>query len=136
MSTNLFQNRWLPATITLVLVSATLLLGPGAALLATEVAIMALFASSLGFLINYGGMVSFGHAAYFGLGGYGFALSAAKLGLPLWLAVIFGPLTAAVGALVFGALCVRLTHIILRDAHARVQRNRLQRPVPGLRLHW
>jgi branched-chain amino acid transport system permease protein len=109
--TNLMQNRWLPAAIALILALATLMLGPGVALLATEVAIMALFASSLGFLINYGGMVSFGHAAYFGLGAYGFALSAAKLGLPLWAAVICGPLTAAIGALVFGALCVRLTHI-------------------------
>ncbi len=111
MSIDRFHSRRLHAGITLVLVSAMLLLGPGVALLATEVAIMALFASSLGFLINYGGMVSFGHAAYFGLGAYGFALSAVKLGLPLWLAVIFGPLTAAFGALLFGALCVRLTHI-------------------------
>jgi branched-chain amino acid transport system permease protein len=94
-----------------VLALATLMLGQGVALLITEVAIMALFASSLGFLINYGGMVSFGHAAYFGLGAYGFALTAAKLGLPLWAAVICGPLTAAIGALLFGALCVRLTHI-------------------------
>jgi branched-chain amino acid transport system permease protein len=108
---NLLQNRWLPVGIALVLALAALMLGPGVALLATEVAIMALFASSLGFLINYGGMVSFGHAAYFGLGAYGFALSAAKLGLPLWAAVLCGPLTAAIGALLFGALCVRLTHI-------------------------
>jgi branched-chain amino acid transport system permease protein len=110
-SPNLLQSRWLPAVVTLVLVAATLVLGPGPALLITEVAVMALFASSLGFLINYGGMVSFGHAAYFGLGAYGFALSVAKLGLPLWVAVICGPLTAALGALLFGALCVRLTHI-------------------------
>jgi branched-chain amino acid transport system permease protein len=108
---NYWQNRWLPALLALVLAVATLMLGQGIALLITEVAIMALFASSLGFLINYGGMVSFGHAAYFGLGAYGFALSAAKLGLPLWAAVICGPLTAALGALLFGALCVRLTHI-------------------------
>jgi branched-chain amino acid transport system permease protein len=109
--TDLLQNRWLPAAMAVVLALATLMLGQGVALLITEVAIMALFASSLGFLINYGGMVSFGHAAYFGLGAYGFALTAAKLGLPLWAAVICGPLTAAIGALLFGALCVRLTHI-------------------------
>jgi branched-chain amino acid transport system permease protein len=105
------QSRWLAAAIVALLGAASLLAGPGVALLTTEIAIMALFASSLGFLINYGGMVSFGHAAYFGLGAYGFALSAAKLGLPLWAAVICGPLTAAIGALLFGALCVRLTHI-------------------------
>jgi branched-chain amino acid transport system permease protein len=109
--TSLVQGRWLPAVIALLLALGTLMLGQGVALLVTEVAIMALFASSLGFPINYGGMVSFGHAAYFGLGAYGFALSVAKLGLPLWFAVICGPLTAALGALLFGALCVRLTHI-------------------------
>jgi branched-chain amino acid transport system permease protein len=112
MST-LLDNRWLPGALSLALVAATLMLGQGSALLITEVAIMALFASSLGFLINYGGMVSFGHAAYFGLGAYGFALSAAKLGLPLWLAVILGPLTGLLGAVLFGALCVRLSHIYL-----------------------
>jgi branched-chain amino acid transport system permease protein len=111
--TSIFQNRWLPAALALVLAVASLFAGPGVALLVTEIAIMALFASSLGFLVNYGGMVSFGHAAYFGLGAYGFALTAAKLGLPLWVAVICGPLTAALGALVFGALCVRLSHIYL-----------------------
>ncbi len=111
MINSLLQNRWLPAGLALMAVFASLVAGPGLALLITEVAIMALFASSLGFLINYGGMVSFGHSAYFGLGAYGFALAVAKLGLPLWVAVICGPLVAAIGAVVFGALCVRLTHI-------------------------
>jgi branched-chain amino acid transport system permease protein len=109
--TDLLRNRRFPAILTLVLVAAALALGQGVALLATEVAIMALFASSLGFLINYGGMVSFGHAVYFGIGAYGFALSAAKLGLPLWASALCGPLASAAGALLFGALCVRLTHI-------------------------
>lgn len=85
--------------------------GPGAALLITEVLIMVLFASSLNLLMSYAGMVSFGHAAYFGLGAYGLALSVAKLGLPLWAGLLLGPALAAVGALVFGALCVRLSHI-------------------------
>lgn len=111
MTLALLENRWAPAAATLALMLLALVAGPGVALIGTEVAIMALFATSLGFLMNYGGMVSFGHAAYFGLGAYGFALSAAKLSLPLWLCVALGPLTAAVGALVFGALCVRLTHI-------------------------
>lgn len=85
--------------------------GPGAALLITDVLIMVLFASSLNLLMSYAGMVSFGHAAYFGLGSYGLALSVAKLGLPLWAGLLLGPALAAVGALVFGALCVRLSHI-------------------------
>jgi branched-chain amino acid transport system permease protein len=97
-----------PVAMTLVLLTS---MGPGAALVITDVLIMVLFASSLNLLMSYGNMVSFGHAAYFGLGAYGFALSVAKLGLPLWVALATGPLTAAFGALVYGALCVRLTHI-------------------------
>lgn len=113
MIKDIVQSRWLPPAVACVAIVAVLLTGQGTALMVTEIAIMALFATSLGFLINYGGMVSFGHAAYFGLGAYGFALSAAKLGLPLWVAVALGPLTALIGAVLFGALCVRLSHIYL-----------------------
>lgn len=98
-----------PAVLGALALLATL--GQGAALVITDVLIMVLFASSLNLLMSYGGMVSFGHAAYFGLGAYGLALPLAKLGLPLWAGLALGPLAAALGALAFGALCVRLTHI-------------------------
>lgn len=92
--------------------AAALFLSPaGLVFSLTEVLIWVLFASSLNFLISYGGMVSFGHAAYFGLGAYGVALSVVRAGLPLWAAVLAGPFVAAVAAAVFGALCVRLTRI-------------------------
>ncbi len=79
--------------------------------LVTEILIMALFASSLNLLMSFGHMVSFGHAAYFGLGAYGFTLAVAKGGLPPEAALFLGPLVAAAGGLLFGALCVRLTEI-------------------------
>lgn len=81
------------------------------ATLMTEIMIMALFATSLNLLMSFGHMVSFGHAAYFGLGAYGFTLAVTKGGLPPELALVVGPLVAALGGLVFGALCVRLTEI-------------------------
>ncbi len=40
----------------------------------TEIAIVALFATAFNLLMGYGGMVSFGHAAYFALGAYAAAL--------------------------------------------------------------
>lgn len=86
-------------------------LGPGAGLAISEILLMVLFASSLNLLMSYGGMVSFGHAAYFGLGAYGFTLAVAKFHVPIPLALVIGPVVAALGALVFGALCVRLTKI-------------------------
>ena len=98
-----------PAFLLALLLLAAL--GQGAALVITDVLIMVLFAASLNLLMSYGGMVSFGHAAYFGLGAYGLALSVAKFGLPVWLALCIGPLVATLGALIFGALCVRLSHI-------------------------
>ncbi|MCI4661052.1 MAG: branched-chain amino acid ABC transporter permease [Neomegalonema sp.] len=81
--------------------------------LLTQIMIMALFASSLNLLMSDGHMVSFGHAAYFGLGAYGFTLSVAKGGLAPELALLVGPLVAGIGGVLFGALCVRLTEIYM-----------------------
>jgi branched-chain amino acid transport system permease protein len=50
--------------------------------LATDILVLALFASSLQFVMGTGGMASFGHAAYFGLGAYAAAL-AVKHGMPM-----------------------------------------------------
>ena len=112
MNTSFFKSPRLRMVVPVVLTFVLLMvMGPGAALVITEVLIMVLFASSLNLLMSYGGMVSFGHAAYFGLGAYGLALSVAKLGLPVWVGLLAGPLAAALGAFVYGALCVRLSHI-------------------------
>jgi branched-chain amino acid transport system permease protein len=80
---------------------------------ATEVLIFALFAFSLNLLVSTGGLVSFGHAAYFGLGAYGAALSFSALGLRMEAALALAPLVAAVGAAVVGIFVVRLSGIYL-----------------------
>ncbi len=80
-------------------------------LVGIEILVFALLASSLHLLMGYGGMVSFGHAAYFGLGAYAAALLTVKAGLPLPVALALAPLVAAAGGLVFGFFCVRLTAI-------------------------
>ncbi len=81
--------------------------------LLTDVLIAMLFAASLHFLMGIGGMVSFGHAAYFGLGAYAAAIAVRDLGLPMLPAMVFGPVMAALGALVFGWFCVRLSGVYL-----------------------
>ena len=58
--------------------------------LLTDVLVFALFAVSLHFLIGPGGMVSFGHAAYFGLGAYAAALLFLRWQLPMELALLRG----------------------------------------------
>jgi len=80
--------------------------------LATDVLVFALFAASLQFILGTGGLVSFGHAAYFGLGAYAAAL-AVKHGASMAVALALGPAVAVLGALVFGWFCVRLSGIYL-----------------------
>ena len=81
--------------------------------LAVEIAIMALFAASLHFAMGPGGMVSFGHAAFFGGGAYAAALLVKYAGSPMEVALLFAPAMAGVLALVFGWFCVRLTGVYL-----------------------
>lgn len=78
-----------------------------------EILLMALFAASLHFIMGPGGMVSFGHAAYFGLGAYGAALAVKHLGAPMETAILLGIVLATVGGLVFGWFCVRLSGVYL-----------------------
>jgi branched-chain amino acid transport system permease protein len=80
--------------------------------LAIDVLVFALFASSLQFMMGTGGLASFGHAAYFGIGAYAAAL-AAKHGIAMEGAVALAPFAALVGALVFGWFCVRLSGVYL-----------------------
>jgi branched-chain amino acid transport system permease protein len=87
--------------------------GPFALTVLTEALILALFAASLQMLIGLGGLVSFGHAAYFGLGAYAAALSVAKLGASMTPALALAPLAGALGALAFGWFCVRRAGIYL-----------------------
>lgn len=83
-----------------------------ASVLATDILVAALFAASLQFLLGTGGMTSFGHAAYFGVGAYVAAL-AFKAGAPMPLAFALAPLGALVAAIVFGWFCVRLAGVYL-----------------------
>ena len=55
-----------------------------------DILVAVLFATSLHFIMGPGGMHSFGHAAYFGLGAYGAALLFKTLGLPMIVALLAG----------------------------------------------
>ncbi|HKI64489.1 MAG TPA: ABC transporter permease, partial [Burkholderiales bacterium] len=82
-------------------------------ILLTDILIFALFAASLHFIMGPGGLPSFGHAAYFGLGAYGAGLLLHRGGLPMELALMLGPLLAGFAALAFGWFCVRLSGVYL-----------------------
>jgi branched-chain amino acid transport system permease protein len=77
----------------------------------TDLLIFGLFALSLDLVMGYTGMVSFGHAAYFGLGAYGSALLLIHLGPPVPVALLAGAALAAVVAAPVGWFSTRATGI-------------------------
>ena len=77
----------------------------------SEIAIFVIFAASLHFLMSVGGLASFGHAAYFGLGAYGVAFLAKAAGLPMIVSLLLGPLLGLLGAAVFGFFAVQLSGV-------------------------
>jgi branched-chain amino acid transport system permease protein len=79
--------------------------------LATDVAIWALFAISLNLLVGYTGLVSFGHAAYFGIGAYTCGLLMKGAGLAFLPAFLAGGVVAALFAAIYGYFCVKLTKV-------------------------
>jgi branched-chain amino acid transport system permease protein len=86
---------------------------PYVTILLIDLLVAVLFAASLHFIMGPAGMHSFGHAAYFGLGAYGAALLVRSLHLPMEVALIVAPAMAALGALVYGWFCVRLSGVYL-----------------------
>jgi len=76
--------------------------------LGTRVVVMALAAMSLNFLLGYTGVLSFGHAAYFGLGAYGVGMTIKYLVPSTPLGMLVGVATGAVAAGIIGVLIVRL----------------------------
>jgi branched-chain amino acid transport system permease protein len=74
-------------------------------------AALGLFATSLNFLVGYGGMVSFGHGMFFGLGAYSFGLLMQRTGMPVPAAFVLALAMCAAVGLVIGAICVRLKEI-------------------------
>jgi branched-chain amino acid transport system permease protein len=86
---------------------------PYTLVLGVDVLIAVLFAASLHFIMGPGGMHSFGHAAYFGLGAYGAALAVKWFAAPMGLALPAAALAGAVGALLFGWFAVRLSGVYL-----------------------
>ena len=81
--------------------------------LAEDVMLMMLFGMSLQWMMALGGLVSFGHAAFFALGAYGAALAHLNGGAGLFLALAAGMALAMAVALVFGAMVVRSSGVYL-----------------------
>ena len=114
-------NPWRPLTsgerlaamAALIVAAALPLVGGNYALtVGSEIAIFVIFAASLHFLMSVGGLASFGHAAYFGLGAYGVALPRQDGGpADDRLAAARPAARACLGAAVFGFFAVQLSGV-------------------------
>ncbi|WP_420104370.1 ABC transporter permease [Bosea sp. (in: a-proteobacteria)] len=104
-------SAWL--ALAALLLAAPLLVSDAWLLTLTELLIFALFAASLHLMMGPGGLTSFGHAAYFGLGAYGAALAVKWLGAPMEPALLLAPFLAGIAGVVFGWFCVRLSGVYL-----------------------
>jgi branched-chain amino acid transport system permease protein len=76
--------------------------------LATRIVVMGLAAMSLNFLLGFTGVLSFGHAAYFGLGAYGTAMAIKYWGVGSIPAIALGVIAATIAAMIIGALIIKL----------------------------
>lgn len=105
---------WLTiAAIVTLLAAAPLVLQDASLIILTELAVFALFAASLHLMMGPGGMASFGHAAFFGLGAYGAALTSQWLGLPMLAGLAAAPVLAGLAGALFGLFCVRLSGVYM-----------------------
>jgi branched-chain amino acid transport system permease protein len=101
------------ALLALAALAALVLVGFGGEygrVLGIDILVATLFTASLQFVTGFGGIVTFGHAAYFGIGAYAAGI-AARHDLPFLAAVAIAPACAWLAAWLFGALCVRLAGI-------------------------
>jgi len=76
--------------------------------LVIKILVFALFAMSFNLVLGYGGMMSFGHAAFFGVGAYCFSLLLVRASCPLVLAFLAAPFAAAIVGLIIGYFSVKI----------------------------
>lgn len=102
---------WLGAAALAVALILPLAAGDYTLSVVAELAVFVLFAASLHLIMGPGGMASFGHAAYFGLGAYAAALAVKWLAAPMVVGLLLAPLAAGLFGLLFGWFCVRLSGV-------------------------
>ena len=107
------KNRmWLWLLITIGFFALMPLWAPAMWLhLAIEIFIVALFAMSLNMILGRAGLPSFGHACFYAVGGYTFAILVVKLNLPAFIGLLAAPFISGLFAVIIGYFSIRLTGI-------------------------
>lgn len=105
----LLRRRWVvPAVLTVLAIAAALLLPRVLfVVLALDILLFGLFAVSVDLLLGFAGLLSFGHAAFWGTAGYAAGIVAKELKVAFPIAVLAGTLTAMAIAVPIGYLSIR-----------------------------
>jgi len=103
------MNTAMTRTIVIALALLAALIAPfvGYPVFLMKLLCFGLFACAFNLLIGYTGLLSFGHAAFFGASGYVTGYALATLGLPFEAGIVLGVLAASLLGLVMGALAIR-----------------------------
>jgi ABC-type branched-subunit amino acid transport system ATPase component/ABC-type branched-subunit amino acid transport system permease subunit len=106
------RSLWLLGGVGVVLIALIPVIGDADMVLVGGMALIySLFALSLNFVMGTAGLVSFGHAAYFGIGAYTLALLVDRAGWPPLAALALTPLIGALAAAVGGIIALRATEL-------------------------
>jgi branched-chain amino acid transport system permease protein len=106
------KRGWLlPATLLALLLVYPLVMPPYLLSVLTEILILGIFAMSLDLILGYTGLISFGHAAFFGVGAYVAGVAAVRLSPHLGVTLPLALLGAGLAALIIGYLCIRASGI-------------------------
>jgi len=105
------RARRLAAALVVAALAAVPLAGDYFTSLVAEVLVFAIFAMSLDLIVGYTGLLSFGHAAFFGVSAYTVTMLGVHAGLSGWWGMLAGIVMSAASAWVIGFFCVRVSGI-------------------------
>jgi len=105
------MRYWWLGPILIAVLLLPLLIGEFWVHVAIEILILGLFAMSFNMIFGYMGQLTFGHAAYFGVGAYATGLLLVKTAVPLPICLAVSMVAAGIFALIIGYFCVRMTGI-------------------------
>jgi len=108
---SIVKRGWWLALLVLAAIIAPFIITEFYLVILGEALIMSLLALSFNLLFGYMGQLSFGQAAFYGLGGYTVAMLMTKVHFNFWLSLIAGILVASIIGLIVGYFCVRLRGI-------------------------
>jgi len=108
---NILKKIWMPAALFVLALILPFIVREFWVHVLNEILILGLFALSFNMIFGYMGQLSFGHAAYYGVGAYTTGLLMVKANWPLFVTLPISMVTAGICALILGYFCVRLRGI-------------------------